>query len=195
MIELQTFYCLNSTKDDILAIKEDLEYIKEGLSTQEQILGSAIAGERFFKKHKKSIISIIVVAVLCVLVYSLNSFIASKNLKENNALYNALMLDLNNSTLANQLKKANPNLYALYAITMAKNGDMAPLSEAMSSATDDTLKEVLKAANGDNSILLADYDALLAGFKLLKDNKIAAAKLEFAKIAENSSLKQIAKKL
>ena len=79
---------------------------------------------------------------------------------------------------------------------MAKNGELAPLNLALENPKGDAiLKEILKAASGDGSELLADYDALLAGFKLLKENKIQAAKLEFAKITENSSLKQLARNL
>lgn len=179
-----------------MAIKDDLEYIKEGLNTQEQLLSSAIASERFFKKYKKSIYGAVILALLFVLFYSINSFLQNKNIKENNALYNALILDMNNSALADKLNKANPNLYALYALQMAKNGELAPLQNALQNPKNDALlKEILKAANGENSTLLADYDALLAGFKLLKENKIAAAKLEFSKITENSSLKQLARNL
>ena len=123
-------------------------------------------------------------------------FEKNKNIKENNALYNALMLDVNNSALAAKLNKASPNLYALYALQMAKNGELAPLNLALENPKSDAiLKEILKAASGDGSELLADYDALLTGFKLLKENNIQAAKLEFAKITENSSLKQLARNL
>lgn len=179
-----------------MAIKDDLEYIKEGLNTQEQLLSSAIASERFFKKYKKIIYLGVILALVFVLIYGLNSFFQNKNIKENNALYNALMLDVNNSALAAKLNKASPNLYALYALQMAKNGELAPLNLALENPKSDAiLKEILKAASGDGSELLADYDALLTGFKLLKENNIQAAKLEFAKITENSSLKQLARNL
>ena len=53
----------------------NLEYIKEGLSTQEQILTQAIAGERFARKHKGKIIAIVVIGVLAIIYFSVAHFV------------------------------------------------------------------------------------------------------------------------
>ncbi|WP_144428493.1 hypothetical protein [Campylobacter fetus] len=50
MLELPKFY----VKDTILAIKDDLNYIKTEISSQEQFLENAIRSERFIKKIKNN---------------------------------------------------------------------------------------------------------------------------------------------
>ena len=51
------------------------------------------------------------------------------------------------------------------------------------------------ASKGENVALMGDYETLISGFKELKNAKFDAAKLEFSKIPENSSLKEISKNL
>lgn len=176
-----------------MATNENLEYIKEGLSTQEQILGQAIAGERFVKKHKNSIIAIVVIAVLAVCYFAISSFLEAKNLEQNTALYNKVLKNPKQNELISELKAKNINLFALFAISEYKNGNKGLIDEAIAGVSDKELRQILLAIKGEKSELMSDYDTLKAGFEALNSNNIAAAKLEFSKIPENSSLKDIAK--
>ena len=63
--------------------KDNLEYIKGSLSTQEQILTQAIAGERFARKHKGKIIAIIAVSILAIIYFSVTHLIEQNNIKAN----------------------------------------------------------------------------------------------------------------
>ena len=58
--------------------KDNLEYIKGSLSTQEQILTQAIAGERFARKHKGKIIAIVVIGILAIIYFSVAHLIEQK---------------------------------------------------------------------------------------------------------------------
>ncbi len=179
-----------------MATNENLEYIKEGLSTQEQILGQAIASERFFKKHRFSIYGLLVVAVCAVIFIWGKNYIEQKSIEENNALYAKVLADPKNSALINELENKNINLFALFAIKeFSENNNTELISKALQKIQDSDLKEILLATKGENSKLLENYDVLLSGFKALKNGDINAAKNEFSKIPENSKLKELTKSL
>lgn len=175
---------------------DNLEYIKEGLSTQEQILGQAIAGERFARKHKGKIIGIVVLAVLAIIYFSVAHFVEQNTIKSNNALYTKLLANPADASLQNELEKANINLFALFALQQTKEGNnTALIDRALSGIKDENLRQILLASKGENVSLMGDYETLIAGFKELKNTKFEAAKLEFSKIPENSNLKEISKNL
>lgn len=179
-----------------MATNENLDYIKEGLSAQEQILGQAIAGERFFRRHKKTIYAVLALIVLGVLAYSANNYIEQKTTQENNALYAKVLLDSNNTALVSELESKSPELFALFALSEFKNSnDVTIVDRALKSTKDSDLREILLAAKGENSKLLSDYDALINGFKELEKNNIQGAKNEFSKIPENSPLKALSNNL
>lgn len=174
----------------------NLEYIKEGLSTQEQILTQAIAGERFARKHKGKIIAIVVIGVLAIIYFSVTHLIEQNNIKANNALFSKLLANPTDTALQNELEKANINLFALFALGQAKeNNSTALIDRALNNIKDENLRQILLASKGENVALMGDYETLISGFKELKNAKFDAAKLEFSKIPENSSLKEISKNL
>ena len=179
-----------------MATNENLEYIKEGLSTQEQILGQAIAGERFFKKHKFSIYALLAVVVCAIIFIWGKNYMQERSNKENNALYAKVLADPKNSALINELESKNINLFALFAIKeFSENNNTELISRALSKVNDSDLKEILLATKGENSKLLENYNILLTGFKALKIGDMNTAKNEFSKIPENSKLKELAKSL
>lgn len=175
---------------------DNLEYIKQGLSTQEQIFEQALAGERFFKKHKIKIYVIIAILVLCGAIYAIKDYIDKDNIRANNILYSKLLAAPNDTKLIDELENANINLFALFAMKNFKDSnETALIDRALAKVQDKELKELLLATKGENSSLLSDYDALLAGFNALNAGQIDQAKVEFSKIPENSNLKEISKNL
>ena len=55
-----------------MAIKDDIDSIKEELNTQEQFLENIIKSERFFKKYKKIIIGAVVLGIVGSAGYYIN---------------------------------------------------------------------------------------------------------------------------
>ena len=62
-----------------MAIKDDIDSIKEELNTQEQFLENIIKSERFFKKYKKIIIAIAVLGVVSTAGYYINGVLKEKD--------------------------------------------------------------------------------------------------------------------
>ena len=67
-----------------MAIKDDIDSIKEELNTQEQFLENIIKSERFLKKYKKIIIAVAVLGVVSTAGYYINGVLKEKEFK---ALY------------------------------------------------------------------------------------------------------------
>ena len=193
MIKLANFLFL---KDITLAVKENIDYIKSEISSQEQLLESAIKGERFFKRNKKWFIIAAIIIVVALVSYSISNAIQEANQAEVNRVYNTLISHPDDSNAKQILISKNPSLYALFVIKTADLNSTALIDEAMNLEIDPLLKEILINLKGQKSAkILSNYNALVDGYELLKDGKIDAAKTEFAKIPLNSPLLPIAKNL
>lgn len=180
-----------------MAIKENLEYVKGELNSQEQFLENAIKGELFFKKHKLKIISIFVVGALALSVYGGITYVKNQNIKKANQYYSSLQKNSKNVEAKNDLIKLDPSLFALFAFSnFEKSGSKEFLNEALKLEIDPTLKDILLFANNPkNDDFMPEYANLLNGFKLLKAGKIKEARNEFFKIPQDSPLQEIVRSL
>lgn len=193
MIKLANFLFL---KDITLAVKENIDYIKNEISSQEQLLESAIKSERFFKRNKKSFIAAGIVIIIALVGYSISNALQEASKAEVNKAYNTLINHPDDSNAKQILISKNPSLYALFVIKTADLNSTTIIDEAINLEIDPLLKEILVNLKGQESAkILSNYNALIDGYELLKDGKTDAAKAEFAKIPLNSPLQQIAKNL
>lgn len=193
MIKLANFLFL---KDITLAVKENIDYIKNEISSQEQLLESAIKSERFFKRNKKSFIAAGIVIIIALAGYSISNALQEASKAEVNKAYNTLINHPDDSNAKQILISKNPSLYALFVIKTADLNSTTLIDEAINLEIDPLLKEILVNLKGQESAkILSNYNALVDGYELLKDDKTDAAKAEFAKIPLNSPLQQIAKNL
>lgn len=180
-----------------MALKDDLNVIKQRVDSEEQFLENMIRTERFFVKYKKLIIVIIAIFIIA------GGYIYVKNLTEQNRIlkaneaYSELILNPNNKDAIDMLKSKDINLYALYKFrTSIKDGNLNDLEELNNLDIDPLLRAIINfgTKNGSDGFM-QDYIYLTNGFLLLKENKISEAQTELAKIPANSSLYGISKKL
>ena len=90
-----------------MALKEDINDIKQSLSAEEEFLENVIKSEFFIKKHKKLIISIIVIlVVICGGIY-LSRFVQQKNTQEANNEFNKIPANSKFANIINHLRHFN----------------------------------------------------------------------------------------
>lgn len=180
-----------------MAVKENIDYIKSELSSQEQFLENAIKSERFFRRNKRIFITIAVIVVVAIIGYGVLNAIKESDKTETNKAYNTLINNPSDESAKNLLIAKNPSLYALFVIKTAQDSNSTTLiDEAINLDIDPLLKDILQNLKGHKSAkILSNYNALVDGYELLKDDKIEAAKSEFAKIPLNSPLQSIVKNL
>ncbi|MDR1460698.1 MAG: hypothetical protein LBI78_03560 [Campylobacteraceae bacterium] len=180
-----------------MALKDNIKAIKEELSAQEQLLESIIAGERFFKKHKRKVIaSVIVVVILAIGYIGLNAMKAA-NLKASNEAYKILLDNPNDEKALSSLKSKNKPLYRAFVFTEAlKNGDNETLKTLL--AEKDIIANLVAyqiQENVENDFILEDFIALRDGYELLRDGKTDEADMKFMTISPDSSIMSIVKSL
>jgi len=185
-----------------LGIKENLQAVKEEISTEEQFLEGMIKSERFFKRNKKYLLAILVVCVVGSIGYSIQTMMETDRLKQSNEAYMTLLSDPNNAQALSLLKQKNDKLYTMYELQLALTTNDKDVLMRLSNATDTVVSAI--ASYGLSQVdkqsvpkgeLFAGMVALQEGYALLKDAKINEAKVKFAQIDINSPLKQVAQNL
>ena len=108
-----------------MSLKEDIQAVKEELSTEEKFLESVIKTESFFKKNKKLIYSISAILLIAILGYTGYDYKKEMDLKKSNEDYMQLITKGENKALEEDLKAKNPKLYSLYLFQKAmKSNDI-----------------------------------------------------------------------
>lgn len=185
-----------------MGIKENLQAVKEEISTEEQFLEGMIKSERFFKRNKKYLLAILVVCVVGSIGYSIQTMMEIDRLKQSNEAYMTLLSDPNNAQALSLLKQKNEKLYTMYELQLALTTNDKDVLTRLSNATDTVVSAI--ASYGLSQVdkqsvpkgeLFAGMVALQEGYALLKDAKINEAKVKFAQIDINSPLKQVAQNL
>ena len=106
-----------------MSLKENVDYVKDELNSEEKFLESFVRVERFYKKYKVIIIlALIVIAGIVIGLYATKKIQASNKLDANIA-FNQLMENPNNDEAKNTLKEKSQQLYelALYAQSLNKD--------------------------------------------------------------------------
>lgn len=187
----------------MLGIKENIKAVKEEISTEEQFLEGMIKSERFFRRNKVYIIGILASVVLATVSYGAYSVWEKERLKSSNEAYVTLIKDPSNENALRTLKAKNEKLYELVMFqTAVEKGDIDALKQlALQNknpiVADLIAYQIAQRENGalPKSELFSGMVLLQEGYALLKENKIADAKVKFAQIEMNSPLKQIAQNL
>ena len=186
-----------------MGLKENIEAVKEEISTEEQFLEGMIKGERFFKRNKIYILSFLVVLFIGGIGYAIRDMIHQNNLSVSNIAYQTLLKDANNTKALDTLHQKNPKLYALYIFKQAiQKGDIKVLKQLAMAKENPIISDLaayhlaqLEKSTLVQSELLSGFVLLEEGYGLLKEGKIDEARLKFTQIEVNSPLKQIAKNL
>jgi len=180
-----------------VALKENLDAIKQGLSTEEQFLEGMIKGERFFKKYKWLLVCVVAIAIVLGVGYAIMDTFKTKQLLTSNEAYRILLQNPNDTAALETLKKTSPALYHTYEAKVALNSnDQVALEAVLASDVDVLLRDLVSYQLHETSEgLLSNLAALQRGYLLLKEGKPEAAKVEFSTISMSSPLQNVVKNL
>ena len=185
-----------------MSIKENVDYIKSEISSEEKLLESFVKSERFFKKYKNLILALIIAIVLGSIFYFVKKNIDEANKYEANLLLNEY-LEKGDTKVLEELKAKHKSLYELALYIKAKeNLTQADISLPI-------LKELLefelaKKSNSiealdklaiQNDFLLKDYALFNKALILANDGKNQEAKDVLAKISQSSETIELVKLL
>ena len=182
-----------------MSIKDDVNYIKNELSSEEKFLESFVKTERFFKKYKKLIVVLIIAVIVGSIAFLVKTKLDEKNLYEANiALSN--FLENGNQNSLNQLKEKNRDLYEIALYLDAKNEfknadinlkylkELLDFQVALLNSNQSELDLVSKKAD----FLLKDYAIFNQALILVNNQKYAEAREILGKISQDSRAFELA---
>ncbi|TXE86218.1 hypothetical protein FPD38_06075 [Campylobacter volucris] len=173
-----------------MALKENLEAVRNELSSQEQMMENFIKSERFIKKYKYYFLTFFGILIIYLTANFIINYNEEKKLQESNLIFSNLIKNPNNTKSLEELKIKNPNLYVIFLMSQSKD-----LNQSIELNINPLLKQIILAQNDENSIFLKDYNTLLKGYDFLKQNDFKNADIEFGKIPLNSPLWQLVNSL
>lgn len=108
---------MSSETGAVLSLKENMEVLKEELSSEEKFFESAIRTERFVKRYQKPLIAVIAASLLAV--GGAIGYQAYSNAKQqsSNAAFNLLLANPADTKAQETLKNDNPALYDVWRLS------------------------------------------------------------------------------
>ncbi len=186
-----------------MSIKENVDFIKKELDSEEQFLENFVKVERFYKKNKKILFSIVILIGISAIGYSIKNYFDNKNKQLSNIAFNQFLEDNSNESALKELQDTNPALYEVAIYMKDKNGS------SNQATTNKYLEDLLvyqKAVEGKNiqeldtltlkdDFLLKDFAIFNKALLLTQENKFSEAKESLKLIPNDSKVYELAAKL
>lgn len=169
-----------------MSLKENVSYIKDEISTEEQFFENFFKIEKFYKKYKKIIFITSVLLILGVVGFSVKNYIDQENTITANNAYSKIMINNNDKVSLDELKNANAKLYNIALFQMSKDKITASNVEFV----EDIATYNRAVAKGDLAALdgmIMKQDFLLKDFAVLSKSLILIEKKEYKKAKETIS--------
>lgn len=186
-----------------MSIKENVDYVKTELSSEEKFLENFVKGERFFKKYKTLIFAFVAILLIGIISFFIKNSVTQSNKIEANIAFNKVLENSNDAQALANLKDKNPQLYDVVLFLQAKNDAKSadinvPLLKELS-------KYQVTLANKDvsgldnlsmqNDFLLKDFAIFNKALFLTNEGKFNEAKTTLALIPQTSKAFELAKLL
>lgn len=186
-----------------MSIKENVDYVKTELSSEEKFLENFVKGERFFKKYKTLIFAFVVVIIVGIISFFIKDNIAQSNKFEANIAFNKVLENSDDAQALAILKDKNPQLYDIAIFLQAKKEAKATqisvpllkeLSKYQTALADKNIAE-LDNLSMQNDFLLKEFAIFNKALLLTNEEKFNEAKTTLALIPETSKAFELAKLL
>ncbi|MEY4505052.1 MAG: hypothetical protein RL154_1349 [Pseudomonadota bacterium] len=186
-----------------MSVKQDVEYIKQELDTEEKFLSGLAHAERFWKKFQRPLIGIAAAFIVGFGGFYAFNFYKSSQIDAANVALSKLLANPNDKTALDELKSKDTKLFEVYSIYIAaKAGDagalntlsnskamfVGELAEYQAVALEKNQAKLL-AIGDDKNKLMHDMALIDAGVLALQKNDVKAASSAFAKVPQESIAK------
>lgn len=183
-------------------LKDNLNMVKEELSSEEKFFEKAVITEKFVKKYKKLMIASVSVVALVIganLIYDANK---KSNIEAANATLLKLQSDVKNTAALKELKTLSPNLYDVWLLSQAIAAKDIETIKSLKSSNAPIVGDLAKYESSDTPALLDEYasrqDAIFrdlallqSAVMLLNENKVDEAKDKLSKVSKDSPLSKM----
>ena len=183
-----------------MSIKENVDYIKEELSSQEKFLENFVKGERFYKKYKTLIFAFIAIAILGGIGLVIKNNIDESNKLKANIAFNKVLQNSTDTQALEELKNTNEKLYEVALFLQAKKENKAvdiniPLLKELSKyqvALANKNVDELTNLSMQNDFLLKEFAIFNKALLLSNEGKYDDAKATLKLIPQTSKALELA---
>lgn len=186
-----------------MSIKENVDYVKTELSSEEKFLENFVRSERFFKKYKTLIFAFLVIVVVGLIGIFIKNEFDESNKFEANLAFNKVLENSNDTKALADLKERNKNLYEIAIYLQAKKDSkvseinvpfLKELSKYQTALANKSISE-LDNISMQSDFLLKDFAIFNKALILANEGKFPEAKTTLALIPETSKAFELAKLL
>ena len=182
-----------------MSLKENVDFVKEELNSEEKFLEGFVKIERFYKKYKIAIILIGVIIIGLIIGLFATKSIQASNKLEANIAFNQFMENPDDTSAKDTLKDTNRQLYevALYAQSL-ENGKIQETElkyfkeiVAYQKALEENSIEKLNAVSMEKDFLLKEFAIFNKALLQAKEGKYDDAKATLILIPEDSQVNDL----
>jgi len=178
-----------------MSLKENVEYIKEEISTQETFLEKFLQFEKFYKKYKKVIFGVVTVSALSFVGFAVSDYIKEQNLIRDNMMFNNVLSNNQDKISLEYLKQNNQKLYnlALYMQNKSNSTDLEFLKELSiySEAIKENNVDKLSSISIKQNFLLKDFAIFNKALIQAKNGNYKEAKETLSIIPITSEIREL----
>ena len=174
-----------------MSLKENVEFVKKELDSEEKFLESFVKVERFYKKNKKILLAGVVALVVGVSGYSIKNYVNAQNKAQSNIAFTQFLNDNNNEAALATLKDTNTRLYNVALYIKSKNSPTTDMVNDKYLGTLVAYKKAIEEKNIDQlNTLSMQKDFLLKEFALFNKALILTQEGEYSQAKQTLQLIQ-----
>ncbi|XOB62576.1 hypothetical protein ACMC56_01935 [Campylobacterota bacterium DY0563] len=182
-----------------MSLKDNVNYVKEEISSEEKFLESFVKVERFYKKNKIVIISVVVIIIALVIGLFVTKSIKESNKLDANIALNKVLDNPKDSEALNILKDKNKNLYEIAQyLNSKKEGKVVDVDvkflkdlTTYQKALEEKSVEKLNSVSMQNDFLLKEFAIFNRALMLAENGKYQEAKNTLKMIQSDSKVNDL----
>jgi hypothetical protein len=182
-----------------MSLKENINYIKEEISAEENYMEKFFKTEQFLKKYKKIVYGLTAVIIVSTIGFYASSYIALQNKIKTNQAFNSLLENPNDKNAIAILKENNPKLLkiSVFMQDQTKTTDVEFLKELnlYSLAIKENNIDKLSSVSQSQDFLLKDFATFNKALIQTKNKKYQNAKESLKLISTTSQIAALSKML
>ncbi len=107
-----------------MSIKDNVDFVKEELNSEEKFLEGFVKIERFYKKYKLIIITAVVIVVGGIIGYYVSNYFKKQTKLEANIAFNKVLENPNDKAALDTLKEKNKQLFQVAKFMQASKDEI-----------------------------------------------------------------------
>lgn len=183
-----------------MSLKENVDYVKQELNSEEKFLEGFVKVERFYKKYKTLILGLIAILIIAGIALVVKSNIDESNKLEANLAFEKILKNPEDKDAMAKLKETNTNLYNIATYLVAKDkGEIVKvnvpylkeLTTYQEAVKNNSISE-LNNVSMENNFLLKEFAIFNKALLLANEGKFEEAKTTLNLIPNTSKANDLA---